>query len=279
MNWQQERTEEDKSQQEALIAQGKLPHHIAIIMDGNGRWAKKRKIPRLSGHKEGIESVKEIVRTSDQLGIKFLTLYAFSIENWKRPSSEVNGLMKLLENFLKKEIDEIHSNNCRLRTIGRISSMPKSVQNILNYSMEKTKENTGLVLTLALSYGSRWDIVRASQLISMDVRRGKLSPEDITEETFSNYLNTSFLPDPDLLIRTSGEFRISNFLLWELAYTEIYVTELLWPKFRKNNLYDAIENYVNRERRFGKISEQIQEEEPKNDKSIFQKIADSFGNS
>lgn len=279
MNWKKENTDENKKIQLELMNSGKLPDHLAIIMDGNGRWAKQRKIPRLSGHREGIESVREIVRSCSQMNLSFLTLYAFSIENWKRPLTEVNGLMKLLETFLKKDIDEMHENKVRLKTIGRTSSLPKEVQRILHDCMERTKDNEGLTLTLALSYGARWDIVRASQLISMDVRRGKLSPEDITEETFSNYLNTEFLPDPDLLIRTSGEYRLSNFLLWEMAYGELYITEKLWPKFRKEDLYLAFYDYLNRERRFGKISEQIQNEPEDDKRSYLQKIADAFRNS
>jgi undecaprenyl diphosphate synthase len=257
MLWKNKIDDNDSEIQSKLITSGGLPAHIAIIMDGNGRWASMQNIPRLSGHKEGIESVRDIVKACSQLDIKFLTLYAFSIENWKRPKKEIKGLMKLLEMFLQKEISELDENNVRLNVIGRVSSLPQSVRNILHESIEKTKGNDGLTLTLALSYGARWDIVRASQLISMDVRAGKLSPEDISEETFANYLQTKDMPDPDLMIRTSGEFRVSNFLLWEIAYGEIFISEKLWPKFRRNDLYQALLDYINRERRFGMTSEQI----------------------
>ena len=211
----------------------KLPQHIAIIMDGNGRWAVDRKLSRTNGHREGIESVRDIVKASSQLGIQYLTLYAFSIENWKRPVSEVTVLMKLLEHFLKVELDELHSNKVRINTIGKISSLPQNVQKLLYDSIEKTKDNEGLTLTLALSYSGRWDIVRSVQMIALDIRRGKVSPEDINEEMVSSYLQTNKLPDPDLLIRTSGEMRLSNFLLWELAYSEIYITDKFWPEFRR----------------------------------------------
>lgn len=261
---------EEKFQVE--LKNGIIPKHIAIIMDGNGRWAKKQLLPRLNGHRKGIDTVKEIVKTSSQIGVKFLTLYAFSIENWKRPKAEVSGLMSLLEKFLIEEIDELHENKVKLTTIGKINSLPKNVQKILKECMDKTSENEGMVLNLALSYGSRWDISRAIQLISMDVRRGKLSPEDINEQTVSGYLQTKDIPDPDLLIRTSGEYRISNFLLWELAYSEIHIEDKLWPDFSKNEFYEAISNFQKRERRFGKTSEQIID---KND-SILQKAKNVF---
>jgi undecaprenyl diphosphate synthase len=259
-NWIIEQKEEDKVKQQALLEIGKLPRHVAVIMDGNGRWATERNLPRIAGHKEGIESVREIVKASSQLGISYLTLYAFSIENWKRPSAEVKGLMMLLEHYLKTEIDELHSNNVRFLTIGKLSSLPKSVQKLIKSAQEKTKNNTGLTLTLALSYSGRWDIVRAVQMIALDVRRGKISPEDITEEKFSSYLQTNNLPAPDLLIRTSGEMRLSNFLLWEVAYSEFFITNKYWPDFRRDDLYEAIENYMRRERRFGKTSSQLKDE-------------------
>lgn len=271
--WNDELKNRDKEDQELVKSQGDIPKHIAIIMDGNGRWAKSNFLPRLKGHREGIESVRDIVKATSQLGVKFLTLYAFSIENWKRPESEITGLMKLLENFLKTEVEELHQNQVRLKTIGKTSSLPKSVQQILFNSIEKTKGNSGLTLTLALSYGARWDIARAVQLISMDVRRGKLSPEDISDETISDYLQTNFMPDPDLLIRTSGEFRLSNYLLWEMAYGEIFISNELWPKFRRNHLYQAISSFQGRERRFGKTSDQIKSE---NNDSYFQKISNVF---
>lgn len=263
MSWEKEIGQDDKQVQSELIALGKMPNHIAVIMDGNGRWATERGYSRTQGHREGIESVRDIVKSSSQLGIKYLTLYAFSIENWKRPTTEVNVLMSLLEHFLKQEIEELHRNNVRLKTIGKISSLPKVVQKLLNNSCEKTKNNNGLTLTLALSYSGRWDILRAVQMIALDVRRGTISPEDLDDEKFASYLNTNELPDPDLLIRTSGEMRLSNFLLWEMAYSEIYITDKFWPEFRRNDLYEALVNYMQRERRFGKISAQVKNENSK----------------
>lgn len=260
MSWNSEISKEDKLLQSDLHKSGKLPKHLAVIMDGNGRWAIERNLPRIKGHAEGMESVRDIVKSASQLGIQYLTLYAFSIENWKRPITEVNGLMKLLEIYLRREVDELHKNDVRIHSIGKISSLPKSVQNLLFNAIEITKNNKGLNLTLALSYSGRWDIVRSVQMIGLDIRRGKVSPEDISEELFSTYLQTSDYPDPDLLIRTSGEMRLSNFLLWELAYAEIYITDKFWPEFRRNDLYEAIDNYVNRERRFGKTSTQINDE-------------------
>ena len=257
MNWINQLSIQDKEIQSKILSLGKIPKHIALIMDGNGRWALERGFSRTAGHREGIESVRDIVKVSSQLGIKYLTLYAFSIENWKRPVSEVTVLMKLLEHFLKAELDELHANNVRVMTIGKINSLNKHIQELLHNSIEKTKENTGLTLTLALSYSGRWDIVRAVQMIALDIRRGKISPEDLTDETFSSYLQTKDMPDPDLLIRTSGEMRLSNFLLWELAYSEIYITDKYWPEFRRNDLYDALISYFTRERRFGQTSSQI----------------------
>lgn len=256
-NWINSQNEVDKLLQEEIRAAGPIPKHLAVIMDGNGRWATDKTIPRLNGHREGIESVRDIVKASSQLGVGYLTLYAFSIENWKRPEHEVGGLMKLLETFLTKEIDELHANGVKLGVIGKTSSLPGNIQQILASCMEKTKENEGLVLTLALSYSGRWDITRSMQLMALDVRRGSLSPEDINEETISSYLNTKDLPDPDLMIRTSGEMRISNFLLWELAYSELYVSDVLWPDFRRNDLYEALRSYQKRERRFGMTSKQL----------------------
>lgn len=260
MNWNEEIDINDKLFQQDFIQNYRLPKHIGIIMDGNGRWATERGLSRTDGHREGIESVRDIVKASSQLLIPYLTLYAFSLENWKRPSSEVGVLMRLLEHYLRKEVDELHRNNVRLLAIGKLSSLPKTIQKLLFRSIELTRNNTGLTLTLALSYSGRWDIVRAVQLLSLDVRRGKLSPEDITEDIFSSYLQTSNLPDPDLIIRTSGEMRLSNFLLWESAYSEIYITDKFWPEFRREDLYKAIINYSKRERRFGKISDQVRNE-------------------
>jgi undecaprenyl diphosphate synthase len=260
MDWKSQLDANESGIQKDIVEKGKMPKHIAIIMDGNGRWAQERNQSRINGHREGIESVRDIVKVSSQLGIEYLTLYAFSIENWKRPITEVGGLMKLLEHYLKAELDELHENNVRLKSIGKMSSLPKVVQKLLQNAQEKTKDNTGLTLTLALSYSGRWDIVRAVQMIALDVRSGKVSPEDISEETFSDYLQTKELPDPDLLIRTSGEMRLSNFLLWEMAYGEIYIKDKFWPEFRREDLYEALYNFQNRERRFGKTSSQLQNE-------------------
>lgn len=258
MNWSDERLEpDDRSVQDHLRSTGRLPRHVAVIMDGNGRWAEQQRKPRVEGHREGMESVRDIVKACSQLGIRNLTLYAFSIENWKRPATEVSFLMKLLESYLKREIDELHSNNVRIRTIGKTNALPKSVQNVLLGAIKRTEGNDGLTLTLALSYGARWDILQAVQMIALDVRRGKVSPEDLTDDTIRQYLQTSYMDDPDLIIRTSGEFRLSNFLLWESAYAEIYVTDRLWPEFRRNDLYVAFLDYLRRERRFGKTSAQV----------------------
>jgi len=257
MNWLNNQTKQEQIIQNEFLEQINLPKHIAIIMDGNGRWAEGQEMPRVSGHREGIESVREIIRNCSNLGVDFLTLYAFSIENWNRPTAEVNALMTLLEIFLNKELAELNGNNVIIKTIGKTSALTKKVQKLLHKAIEKTKDNTGMTLVLALSYSGRWDIVRAVQMISLDIRRGKLSPEDINDELFGKKLQTAEMPDPDLLIRTSGEMRISNFLLWELAYSEIYVSHKLWPEFRINDLYCAIESYSNRERRFGKTSKQI----------------------
>ena len=257
VNWNKQRSTSDVAKQDGITSLGKLPKHVAVIMDGNGRWANEKGMPRIAGHKAGMESVRDIVKASSQLGVKYLTLYAFSIENWKRPATEIMGLMGILEQYLRSEIDELHANGVRLRTIGKLSSLPKVVQKLLKESIEKTAENTGLNLTLALSYSGRWDIVRAVQMIGLDVRRGKISPEDISETLFSSYLQTAELPEADFMIRTSGEMRLSNFLLWEVAYGEIYVSNKYWPEFRRDDLYDALQNYMNRERRFGMTSSQI----------------------
>ncbi len=257
MNWNKQRSTQDIAKQEEIALMGKLPKHVAVIMDGNGRWAIEQGLPRIAGHKAGMDSVKDIVKACSQTGVKYLTLYAFSIENWKRPTAEVTGLMNLLEQYLRSEIDELHENNVKIHTIGKLSSLPKVVQKLLKESIERTSENSGLNLTLALSYSGRWDIVRAVQMIGLDIRRGKISPEDVTETVFASYLQTSNLPDADLMIRTSGEMRISNFLLWEVAYGEIYISNKYWPEFRRDDLYIALQNFMNRERRYGKISSQI----------------------
>jgi undecaprenyl diphosphate synthase len=277
MNWLIEQDTEDKKLQEEIIKQGSLPKHVAVIMDGNGRWAVERGLSRTEGHQEGIESVRDIVKASSQIGIKCLTLYAFSLENWNRPIAEVGILMKLLEHYLRQELDELHKNNVKLLSIGKSNSLPKVIQKLLHDSFETTQHNNGLTLTLALSYSGRWDIVRAVQMIALDVRRGKVSPEDITEELFSSYLQTEKLPYPDLLIRTSGEMRLSNFLLWEMAYGEIYITDKFWPEFRRNDLYDSVLNYMHRERRFGKTSAQIaSENEIKQNDSYIQRVINAL---
>ena len=252
---------EDKDVQERLKSSGEIPRHIAIIMDGNGRWAKERGMPRISGHSEGVERVRDTVRASAQLGVQYLTLYTFSTENWKRPKDEVSFLMRLLLKALKDETDELQTNNVRIRTIGDLSSLPQEVQAELLDSIEKTRKNTGLTLILALSYSGRWDLTQAIRHLARDIREGKLTEQDVTDELVGKYLSTVGIPDPDLLIRTSGEFRLSNFLLWQLAYTEIYISSRFWPGFRRDELYAAIANYQQRERRFGMVSEQVRKDE------------------
>ena len=231
----------------------KLPRHIAIIMDGNGRWAKERGLTRNRGHREGVNSVREITRECAGLGIKQLTLYAFSAENWKRPKTEVNFLMRMLARFLVRERKEIMDNNIRLAAIGRLHELPKGVQKELRETIEMSKDNKGMTLCLALNYGGRTEIADAAARIAVDVKNGGIKPADITEEMFDGYLYTSGMPEPDLLIRTSGEMRISNFLLWQMSYTEFYVTKVCWPDFRKRELMKAIRDYCKRRRRFGGI--------------------------
>lgn len=234
-----------------------IPRHIAIIMDGNGRWAKSNNLPRIAGHREGVESVREIVKSCARIGVKYLTLYTFSTENWKRPKTEVTTLMRLLVKVLRREIQELHNNDVKLQAIGDICALPKDVQKELADAIDKTKNNKTLTLVLALSYSGRWEIVDAVRLIAQDLKEGKITEEEIQIDTFSRYLNTRNIPDPDLLIRTSGEMRISNFLLWQLAYSEMYITPVFWPQFREKQLLDAIADYGKRERRFGKVSEQL----------------------
>jgi undecaprenyl diphosphate synthase len=248
---------QDKKLQDRLQKRGNIPAHIAVIMDGNGRWAKKRTLPRVAGHHEGVNSVREMVETCAQLGVKYLTLYTFSTENWNRPKEEVSILMRLLVSSLRDERDKLHTNNVRVKTIGDFAALPQDAQDEFLDAIELTKNNTGLTLVLALSYSGRWDITNGMKRIARQIKEGSLDPESITDEVISNNLATKDIPDPDLLIRTSGELRISNFLLWQLAYSEMYVTDVLWPDFRRNELYAAIESYQSRERRFGKVSEQI----------------------
>ena len=229
----------------------KLPKHVAIIMDGNGRWAKKRALSRIRGHENGIDSVGEIVRTSREIGISYLTLYAFSEENWKRPKHEVDALMSLLKRFLKRELDEMLKNGICFQTIGRTAKLPEDVQRLLSETSDTTSQNKDMVLTLALSYGGRQEILDAVRKISQRIGSKELRSDEITQQTISDSLYTAGIPDPDLLIRTSGEYRVSNFLLWQIAYAEIYITPTLWPDFRKEEYLSAIEAFQKRERRFG----------------------------
>lgn len=246
---------------QAKIDLQQLPRHIAIIMDGNGRWAKEQGQDRLFGHFHGVESVRNIVEGCAELGIQYLTLYAFSTENWDRPEYEVIGLMELLVDTIRKEVDTLNKNNIKLHVIGDLNMLPVYARGEMLEALELTKTNTGLNLIMALSYSSRWELVNAVRLIADQVNAGTLKSQNITQETLSQNLCTSAFPDPELMIRTSGEYRISNFLLYQLAYAELYFTDTRWPDFRKENLYEAIVNFQSRERRFGKTSEQIEEEE------------------
>jgi len=234
-----------------------LPNHIAIIMDGNGRWAKSKGLLRSIGHQNGAKTVKEVVETCAKINVKYLTLYAFSTENWNRPKLEVELLMKLLISSLKKEVKTLQKNNIKLSTIGNLNSLPTKVAKELKDVIEKTKDNNRLTLTLALSYGSQEELIKTIKEISLKVKNNLISPENIDKSVINNHLYDHYLPDVDLLIRTSGEQRISNFLLWEIAYAELFFTDILWPDFNNENLFEAILNYQNRERRFGKTSEQL----------------------
>ncbi len=247
-------TQEDKDRQQELIESGEVPEHIAIIMDGNGRWAKSKGSIRLHGHKVGVDSVRDITEACAQIGVKYLTLYAFSTENWGRPSTEVRGLMRILVSSLRKEADNLHENNIRLVTIGQVDRFPKDCQTELTEAIDLTKDNSRLQLCLALSYSGRWDITEAVKKIANHVKEGRLDPDLINDQMISDHLSTANVPDPDLIIRTSGEYRISNFLLWQLAYSELYITKLYWPDFRRNELYEAIRSFQKRDRRFGKIA-------------------------
>ncbi len=248
----------DKLLQKDLIKSGKIPSHIAIIMDGNGRWAKQRGLPRASGHKRGVDTVRDIVEASAEIGIKYLTLYTFSTENWNRPKDEVSTLMRLLLSSLKERLSELDKNDIKLTSVGDLSSLPVEVQKQLRTDIEKTRNNKKMTLNLALSYSGRWELVKAVKSISEQVAEGKLKSEDIDEKIISDNLTTRNLPDPDLLIRTSGEFRVSNFLLWQIAYSEFVILDVLWPEFKREHLYNSIKEFQKRERRFGKVSEQIQ---------------------
>jgi undecaprenyl diphosphate synthase len=241
------------------IDKNRLPRHIAIIMDGNGRWAKEKGEDRLFGHFHGVESVRDIVEGCAELGVDYLTLYAFSTENWDRPEYEVSGLMELLVSTIHKEVESLNKNNIRLHVIGDMSMLPDYARAELNEALEITRPNTGLNLVMALSYSGRWGLLNAVKNIAQEVKQGTLNVEEINQDTLQHFLCTSEIPDPELMIRTSGEYRISNFLLYQLAYAELYFTNVRWPDFRKENLYEAILDYQNRERRFGKTSDQLEE--------------------
>jgi undecaprenyl diphosphate synthase len=240
----------------------RIPRHVAIIMDGNGRWAKQRNLPRIMGHKAGSESVKNIVRSARELNLEVLTLYAFSTENWKRPSFEVQGLMTLLKTFLKSELENMLANDISLRCVGEIEMLPPDVQKILKEVIQNTardaEEKPGLILNLALSYGSRFEIVRAARIMAEKCVSGQFDPDDFSEKLFASHLYTAGLPDPDILIRTGGESRLSNFLLWQLSYAELYITETMWPDFNNERFIEALKDFQSRERRFGQTSEQLQ---------------------
>jgi len=240
------------------IDKNKLPKHVAIIMDGNGRWAKQKGEHRIFGHQNGVESVRNVTEAAAELGIKFLTLYAFSTENWNRPIAEVNALMELLVSTISNEVKTLNKNKIRLQAIGNLKSLPGNCFNELMNAIKETEQNDRMTLVIAISYSSKWEIIEAIRNISEKVKKNEISSEDIDETLFSSFLTTKNIPDPELLIRTSGEQRISNFLLWQIAYAELYFTEKLWPDFHKEDFYEAILDYQNRERRFGKTSEQIQ---------------------
>ncbi|ACM19877.1 (2Z,6Z,10Z,14Z,18Z,22Z,26Z,30Z,34E,38E)-undecaprenyl-diphosphate synthase [Geotalea daltonii FRC-32] len=235
-----------------------LPHHLAVIMDGNGRWAKQQMLKRIVGHQKGVETVRLIVEECSKLEIAYLTLFAFSAENWLRPKTEVKALMALLKKFVRSELGRMMSNNIRFNVIGNRTELPADINAEISAAIAKTETNTGMLLTLALSYGGRQEIAGAARKIACDVAAGNIKPEEIDEKTFNNYLYTAAMPEPDFLIRTSGEMRISNFLLWQLAYTELYFSDVNWPDFDKKELYKAFHHYQSRERRFGKTSDQLQ---------------------
>ncbi len=243
-----------------LIDKNRVPQHVAVIMDGNGRWAKRHGKERVFGHQAGVDSVDKITEAASNLGIKYLTLYAFSTENWNRPKAEVDALMEILAYSLRTYIKKISSNNVRLRVIGDIDNLTAKARENLYAAIHETEQNTGLNLVLALNYSARWEITNAAKRIANDVRNKLIQPDDITEKSFSNYLSTQGMPDPDLLIRTSGELRISNFLLWQLSYSELFFTDTCWPDFKEEQFFDAILDYQKRERRYGKTSEQVKNE-------------------
>jgi undecaprenyl diphosphate synthase len=235
----------------------KLPSHIAVIMDGNGRWARQRSLDRVFGHQQGVNAVRNVIEAAAELGVRYLTLYAFSTENWGRPDEEVSALMAIMIQSLNKETETLIKNNIRMLTIGDVDRLSDDVKERLDDTIKLTSDCTGLNLIVALSYSSRWEITEAARRMANDVKNGVINIDSVNEEEFGNYLSTAGIPDPDLMIRTSGEMRISNFLLWQLAYTELYITETLWPDFGKDNFYEAIIEYQRRERRFGRTSEQV----------------------
>jgi len=247
----------NKSLRKKIVEEGNLPVHIAIIMDGNGRWAKAKNLPRVAGHVEGINSVREIVQVCGEIGVSYLTLYTFSNENWKRPQKEVSAIMKLLLSTIKKEVRNLNNNNVRLSTIGNLNDLPDNSRQGILEGIEITKNNTGLNLVLALSYSSRQELLMAVERIAEKILSGEMHSDQISEKIFSSELYTADIPDPDLLIRTGGESRISNFLLWQLAYTELFLTDIFWPDFREDNLLNSIVDYQKRQRRFGQIGEQV----------------------
>ena len=247
----------NKDLREKVRELGDVPKHIAIIMDGNGRWAKMNSLPRAAGHKEGINSVREIVRVCGEIDVSFLTLYTFSSENWNRPETEVSAIMKLLFSTIRKEIDNLDKNNVRLTTIGNLNDLPKETRKNIKNGISQTRDNTGLNLILALSYGSRQELIRAIRRIGNKIESSQIKSDDITDEVLESELYSTGVPDPDLVIRTGGEYRLSNFLLWQAAYSELLITEKHWPEFRENELLNGIIDYQNRQRRFGQTDEQI----------------------
>ncbi len=246
-------TEADAARQQALQARGQVPVHIAAIMDGNGRWAKSRGQSRVAGHREGVESVRDVTEACAQLGVEHLTLYTFSTENWQRPPKEVTALMELLVRTIRREVSRLQENNIRVRTLGELDRLPRRAAEEMREAEAITAANTRMTLSLALSYSGRWEITRAARRIAEAVQAGRLDPRDVSEDLVAAHLDTAGLPDPDLLIRTGGDVRISNFLLWQLAYTELYITQAFWPDFRREALYAAVEDFQNRDRRFGRV--------------------------
>jgi len=244
---------EKQSEPAELDRSGKIPEHVAIIMDGNGRWANKRSLPRVAGHRAGMKAVKEVVKAADEIGVRYMTMYAFSTENWKRPRDEVDFLMKLPQEFLSTELDELIERGVRIRMLGSKNELPSHTLKALLEAEEKTKDNSGLQLNFALNYGGRDELAKALSVMAAQVKAGELQPEQLTEELISSYLYTSEIPDPDLLIRTSGEIRLSNFMLWQLAYTELWFTDVLWPDFTREHFYQAIVEYQGRARRYGAV--------------------------